>query len=70
MKEALTNTKRDLQKGTTKEAELRNRLSLVENQLKEKEEFYQNYKSKNWDENQRTLGTLRKKYEDLEREYR
>lgn len=38
----------------------------MQEQLREKEEFYQNHKSKNWEENQREVSGLREKTRQLE----
>ena len=66
LREELTNTKRELQKSINKQNELKNRLTHTEDKLKEKEEFYENNKNKNWDENQRALQSLRRKCTQLQ----
>ena len=66
MKESLGLAKKDMQKSTIKETELKNRIALIEAQLREKQEFYESYKSKNWEQNQRNLADFRDKVIELE----
>lgn len=48
LKQALSDAKKELQKANARDSEAKSKIKMLEEQLKEKEEFYQNYKSKNW----------------------
>ena len=54
-----------MQRANAREAEIKSRLATVQDQLKEKEEYYQINKTKNWDESQREIGLLQDKIKKI-----
>ena len=53
-------------KVSRQESEIRSRLATTESQLREKEEFYEYHKNKNWEEAQRQISIYKTKSKQLE----